>query len=144
MCADIYNFLFSDFDEALIRSFISSYLNGFLEKTSYYEYPPYSGETLFETDDFEKFLVFLLSEKKAYFHFYFSPAGVECANEISGGMIFFNRDGTLYLGLTVIDDCINKYTKEINSKFGSEIALICYETLPPNNALDFERAYYEN
>jgi hypothetical protein len=143
MHADIY-FLFTEFDEALIRSFISAYLNGFSETTSYYEYPPYSGKNSFETDDFEKFLAFLLSEKKAYFHFYFSPSSVEYTTEIEGGMIFFNRDGTLYLGLTVRESCINKYTEEINSKFGSKIALVCHETLPPNNALDFEKAYYKN
>lgn len=118
-----------------ISDFIDKYLRDFQEEVDYYEYPPYFGETEFETRDFNEMLSFVLEGGNRSFRFYFeNPANVETPK----GMIFVNSDGSVFLGLGVHPDYSVKYEHALRNDFHSSLILICNETLVPDNLREFK------
>jgi hypothetical protein len=76
--------------------FHDDYLMGFIETSDYYEYPAYSSEPTYETNNVDEMMNFMLEGNKGYYRFYFKNPN---KSNVHYGMIFFNQDNTLVLGL---------------------------------------------
>lgn len=94
-----------------ITTFIDKYLKGFKEEVDYYEYPPFFGETEFETENYEEMLSFVLKGDNKSFRFYFEN------KETPKGMIFVNKDGSVFLGLGVPSEYSSKYENKFKNSF---------------------------
>jgi hypothetical protein len=129
--------LIEERQKAIVDNFINNYLKPFEELSDYYEYPPYSDDIEFETSDFNQMLSFIFEKENRYFHFYFN---LERHSYIKRGMIFFNADGSvlLGLGLGVESNKIAFYTNKLSEDFNSPFILICNNVLPPNNRIEFK------
>ena len=117
------------------EAFTQKYLKGFKETNGYYEYPPFKGENEFETDDYELMLSYVLQREKSEFSFYFRN---DADKEKPFAMMFFNKDGSLYLGLGVYPKFASKYEQELKNDFESSLIMFCYNTIPPDNLNEFK------
>lgn len=119
-----------------IRNFREKFLCNYIEISEYYEFPPYVPRTEFETENFEEMFNFILSEKGRNYRFYFKS---QIESEIQLGMIFFNKDNTLIVGLVVSETKVDKYLKEIKEMINASYCLTTFETAPPETAEEFKR-----
>lgn len=129
---DIY-VLLKEYDKNLIADFRLRYLKNMYETAEYYEYPPYFGKTEFETSNYEVMLDFIINNKKD-FRFYFKN---KPNNEIVSGMIFFNKDKSVLLGLQVETKNTLKFSNSLRKDYNSNYLMICNNVPPPNNIKDF-------
>ena len=118
-----------------ITTFIDKYLKGFKEEVDYYEYPPFFGETEFETENYKEMLSFVLKGNNKSFRFYFEN---QENKETPKGMIFINKDGSVFLGLGVHSDYSSKYENKFKNDFHSSLILVCNESLPPDTLSEFK------
>jgi len=118
-----------------VEAFTQKYLKGFKETNGYYEYPPFTGETEFETDDYKLMRSYVLQREKSDFRFYFENAANK---ETPFAMMFFNEDGSLYLGLGVYSQFASKYEQKLKDDFKSSLIMFCYNTIPPDNLTEFK------
>jgi hypothetical protein len=133
---DIY-ILVDKFSNEKVYFFINKYLSGLEPLSQYYEYPPYSGKTEFETENYQEMLVFILKVRGRYFRFYFKNPSNDMA--VKFGMIFFNEDGSLILGLSISSDYIVEYENKMKEDFNSQYIMIVNEISPPNNSSEFKQ-----
>jgi hypothetical protein len=117
-----------------MSKFTGNYLKGFRPESDYFEYPPFFGDTEFETDDYREMLDYVLSENGRSFQFYFVNAENQ---ESPRAMIFINKDGSVFFGLGVESRFSGKLGKILGEDFGSSLILFCNECLPPDNLADF-------
>jgi len=125
---------FSNREES-IAQFTQKYLEGFNETNGYYEYPTFRGETEFETDDYKLMLSYILQKEKSKFRFYFTNAANK---ETPFAMMFFNEDGSAYLGLAVDSQFTSKYKQQLEKDFKSSLIMFCNNTTPPDNLTEFK------
>lgn len=118
-----------------IEQFTEIYLSGFKESATYYEFPRFRGETEFETDDYKLMMSYVLTREDIGFRFYFDNAANK---ETPFAMIFFNEDGSLFLGLSVYPQFMSKYEYQLKKDFQSSLIMFCYNTTPPNNLDEFK------
>jgi len=118
-----------------IEAFTEKYLKGFKETNGYYEYPRFRGEIEFETDDYKLMLSYVLQREKSKFRFYFENAA---NNEVPFAMMFFNGDGSVFLGLGVESPFASKYEQKLRDDFNSSLIMYCYNTPPPDNLTEFK------
>jgi len=133
--AEVY-VLLERIDERQITFFRMQYLSGFVESSTCYQYPFGRRETVFETDDPEGMMKFMLTGDKGYFRFYFrnpNPHGIQT------GMIFFNSDNTLVLGVRIEERDTDVYVERLMKDFDSDLIMITYHVPPPDNAEEFKR-----
>lgn len=121
--------------EESIGLFTQKYLKGFKETNGYYEYPPFSDETEFETDDYKLMLSYVLQKEKSNFRFYFANAANK---ETPFAMMCLNEDGSLFLGLGVYPQFASKYEQKLKKDFKSSLIMFCYHTIPPDNLTEFK------
>lgn len=138
MLLDIY-LLKEDFEKRDITLFINNYIKGMISTVDYYEYPQYSENNQFETDSFQNMLNFILEKKGRYFRFYFRNNSID--EDIKFGMIFFNKDNSLILGISIPILTKDYYRECLVQDFDSEFILECYEVVPPNNVKDFKNEF---
>jgi hypothetical protein len=119
------------------KLFTEKYLNGFAEVNEYYEYPQFRGKTEFETVDYREMILFVLKREGRKYRFYFKN---EANRETPFAMMFFNEDGSLFLGIEVHSDYQSKYEDKLRNDFKSSMIMICNNILPPNNLVDFKLA----
>jgi len=96
---------------------------------------PFKGETEFGTDDYKLMLSYVLQREKSKFRFYFANAANK---EAPFAMMFFNEDGSLYLGLGVDSQFALKYEQQLKNDFKSSLIMFCYNTTPPDNLTEFK------
>ncbi|WDF76857.1 hypothetical protein PQ469_23520 [Mucilaginibacter sp. KACC 22773] len=118
-----------------IETFTQNYLKGFKETNGYYEYPRFRGEIEFETDDYKLMLSYILQKEKSRFCFYFEN---EENSEAPFAMMFFNEDGSLFLGLGVHEQFESKYEQMLKNDFKSSLIMFCYNVMPPDNLAEFK------
>ncbi|MEO7213749.1 hypothetical protein [Mucilaginibacter sp.] len=118
-----------------VEAFTQKYLKGFKESATYYEYPRYKGETEFETDDYKLMMSYVLKRENIEFRFYFEN---KTNKETSFAMIFFNKDGSVFLGLGVERKFMSKYEHQLKHDFNSSLIMFCYHTVPPDNLAEFK------
>ena len=118
-----------------IEVFTQKYLQGFKDANGYYEYPPFRGENEFETDDYKLMLSYVLRREKSKFRFYFEN---KANKETPFAMMFFNEDGSLFLGLGVYSQFASKYEQKLENDFKSSLIMFCYNTIPPDNLTEFK------
>lgn len=132
---DIYVAIEASKKDESIAFFIAKYLKNFKEEADYYEYPPFFGETEFETEDYYEMISFVLKGINKSYRFYFED---QENNESPKRMIFINKDGSVFLGLGVYPNYSSKYECALMNDFNSSLILICNETLPPDNLKKFK------
>jgi len=111
------------------------YLKGFKETNGYYEYQLFRGETEFETDDYELMMSYVLQTEPGKFRFYFKN---EDDKETPFAMMFFNEDGSLFLGLGVYSQFASKYEQKLKNDFKSSLIMFCYNSMPPDSLTEFK------
>ena len=132
---DIYVGVESVKKEESIKLFINKYLNNYKEESQYYEYPPFFGETEYETEDYKEMMSFVLKENGRSFRFYYESKENP---EAPKGMIFINEDGSVFLGLGVFSEFTSKYKTLLESDLQTSAVLICNEALPPETFEEFK------
>ena len=133
--------LLESFSVDVIDLFRKHYLKDFEEVAAYYEYPPYRGQTQFETGVVDEMISFMLQGNRGYFRFYFrNPAVIE----VFDGMIFFNNDNTLTLGVSVLPEFQDFYINKLKKDFNSAQIMVCHEVPPPRNREDFIKIINKN
>ncbi len=138
---DIYIGLDTPKKHDVISFFIENYLKDFKEESEYYEYPPFFGETEFETENYSEMISYILKEKGRTYRFYFENL---TNREMLKGMIFINRDGSIYLGVGVYNSFSKIYQEKLKTDFHSSLIMICNEVLPPDNLNDFKTSLIAN
>ena len=137
MTNEIY-ILLENFTREDVDLFRNNYLKGFLSVADYFEYPPYPPhyiqENLFETSSMDEMIEFMLKGENGYFRFYLRPP---FSTEISMGMIFFNHDNTLTLGIDISSKLNDSYINKLISDFKSNLIMICEGPPPPSNKEEF-------
>lgn len=127
--------LLSTYTKQDVYFFRDSYIKGFEPLSTYYEYPPsLRAKNEFETENADEMIDFMLQGDKGYFRFYFEPPNPA---KIYKGMIFFNHDNTLVLGISVDSEYTEEYQEKLKKDFRSELVLIMDEFPPPSTAKDF-------
>jgi hypothetical protein len=132
---DVYIAIESSKRNESVEAFTQKYLKGFKETNGYYEYPPFKKEIEFETDDYDLMLSYVLQREKSEFTFYFRN---DADKEKPFAMIFFNEDGSVFLGLGVYPNFASKYEQMLKSDFKSSLIMFCYNTIPPDNLNEFK------
>ncbi len=124
-----------------VEFFKQNYLKGFTEESKYYEYPPFFGDTEFETDNYREMISFVLQEKGRSYRFYFENSDNK---EVQKGMIFINKDGSMYLGVGVFSPFSIEYQKRLKNDFHSSLVVICNETSPPDTLNELKEVVKKN
>ena len=81
----------------------------------------------------------ILAKENRYFRFYFKNL---LSKEM--GMIFFNEDGSLVLGLSTVSEKVDELVKKLKNDFKSEFVLIFIEAPPPDNKKDFLKLFFKS
>lgn len=116
--------------------FKENYLIGFQETHGYYEYPnSFNAITEFETDNCELMMSYILKEEDRPFRFYFRN---DTNNETPFVMMFFNSDGSLFLGLEVASELEFKYQEKLVKDFESSLIMYCDNIPPPSSLAEFK------
>jgi hypothetical protein len=128
--------LLESFARKDIDLFRSNYLKGFLPVADYFEYPPFPSHSgnQFETDNMDEMIEFMSQGGKGYFRFYLRPP---FTTEILMGMIFFNHDNTLTLGISISSKRNDLFINKLVSDFKSNLIMICEGPPPPSNKDEF-------
>jgi hypothetical protein len=80
-------------------------------------------------------LSYILQKEKSRFCFYFEN---EANSEAPFAMMFFNEDGSLFLGLGVHEQFESKYEQMLKNDFKSSLIMFCYNVMPPDNLAEFK------
>ena len=119
-----------------VKDFIKEYLKGYSSMDSFYEYPKYGAETIYEADSYEDMLEYIFSKPGRSYTFYFENK--EHAN-IKQAIIQINKDGSLCLCLSVTPDFEKVMHDELVSKYISYRVFVSYNQTLPNSILEMER-----
>ncbi len=122
-------------NHSLANIFLEKYLLGYEELSEGYSYPPYLGEVEFETDSFDDMLSFLSKNGSKYYRFYFDPNSDDSI--IKKGMLFFNTDDTMTIGIRTSEDVVQFYADKIKAEFAPTSVLMGFGIAPPSNAKEF-------
>ncbi|OON66218.1 hypothetical protein [Hymenobacter sp. CRA2] len=119
-CIDVY-ILLEHFDEATITFFRQHYLEGLSDTQDKYWWPTDAEEheIELETTDIWEMMRFLLAHPSRYI-FYFSTAE---PGATSTGMVFFNSDKRLILGVEVPTAQEQYYRQRLSADFHSNLLL---------------------
>ncbi|RXM38160.1 hypothetical protein BOQ62_19080 [Chryseobacterium sp. CH21] len=112
----------------IIFDFITDWLNDFEPEYECFEYPPYFGETEYETVDYKEMLSFVLEKEERDYRFYF-----ENKNDLkkTKGMVFINKDHSAYLGIGVNPTYEKYFTDQFIEKYKTS-PIICYNGAIPD------------
>ena len=124
-----------------IGLFTEKYLVEFAEVKEYYEYPVFRGENEFETEHYWEMISFVMEKEGREFRFYFKNTANK---ETPFGMMFFNKDGSLFLGVQVYPEFLSKYENRLKNDFNTSLIMVCYNTLPSDNLADFKSIVQEH
>ncbi len=115
-----------------ILNFINKYLSSFISKEDYFEFPKYSSNDLiiFETNEYEEMLNFVLDSKNLDYTFYLENKNNP---EYIQGIIRINSDETLCLGLGVLPEYENKYINKLKLHYNTKYIFVCQGTPPPTS-----------
>ena len=118
-----------------VELFAQHYLKGFKETNGYYEYPPFKDGNEFETHDYKLMLSYVLQLERSKYKFWFENTDNK---ETPFAMMFFNIDGSLFLGLGVHSEFSPKYVQKLEHDFKSDLIMYCYNTVPPDSLTEFK------
>lgn len=129
--------LLESFNDDDIERFMVDYIKDFDNQSDHYEYPSYGDLTEFETDSFIEMLHFILDKRGREYRFYFRNNNQQSA--IKRGMIFFNEDKSVTLGISIPTEFAEAYEDQLKKDFHTPYSMICTDTyLPPGNAQEFK------
>lgn len=112
----------------IIYDFIKEWLNDFNPEFQYFEYPQYKGITEYETDNYLNMLSFVINKPGAGYRFYFEN---ENNDKRPRGMIFINKNRSIYLGIGVTPDYEEYFVSKLKERYNS-IPIICYGNQLPD------------
>jgi hypothetical protein len=136
---DIY-ILLEKFNKDDVNLFRSNYLKNFSSLKDYFEYPSWyedGSEPEFATENIDEMIDFMMKGNKGYFRFYFDSPTSPSQKEIYMGMIFFNEDDTLVLGVKIHSSSNEYYMAKLSKDFNSNLIMICEEDTPPSTKKEF-------
>lgn len=113
----------------IICDFITDWLNDFEPEYKIFEYPPYFGETEYETQNYKEMLSFVLQKEGRDYRFYF-----ENKNDLkkTKGMVFINKDHSAYLGIGVNPTYEKYFAAQFIKKY-KILPITCYNGGIPDN-----------
>lgn len=123
-----------------IEFFIASYLEGFKAAAELFEVPQYSRVTEFSTEKIAEILEYLYNSKGLGYQLYWNNPQ---DGDIINGMVFFNEDGSLILGVSVRPEDEERYSLKLKEDFKSQYLMIYGVKLPPLSRKGFISEYRE-
>ncbi|AZA49343.1 hypothetical protein EG346_14680 [Chryseobacterium carnipullorum] len=120
---------FDKINKENIFEFIKNWLSDFEPEYECFEYPPYFGETEYETEDYTEMLSFVLEKNGRGYRFYFENNG---NIKRPKGMIFINKDHSAYLGIGVDPNYEKYFTDKFLEKYKVS-PIVCYNGQIPDN-----------
>lgn len=72
----------------------------------------------------------MLSGNKGFFRLYYKNPNPK---DVFFGIIFFNKDNTLTLGLSINQQCVENINSKLKEDFRTDFMMISYEVSPPDN-----------
>lgn len=131
---DIY-ILLEEYNENTLSSFIESYLNKMKCQSEILEYPQYFGDSIFETNSYKEMINYVTGNRFSY-DFYFESEIKD--NDLKFGVIFFNDDQSLIIGVSTESSKSRFYLNKMKKDFSANYFLVMNEILPPKNSKDFK------
>jgi len=115
--------------------FLKKYIYGFTPMTTVYEYPQHASITEFQTDRAEIMMDYLIENEKTNYRFYFS--NLHFMEEVQNGIIIFNPDHSLTLGVWVDEALEEKYAEQLRDDFAASFCVLTRGQLPPDDYAGF-------
>lgn len=119
MFEDVY--VVVDRKREIMDEFLSVFAEGFEPGSTYFEYPQYSSDVEYETDDLETFVAFLFqNESRTYSLYWNKKRAFEDGARVCNAMVFLNKDTTMTLGLSVHPDYPEEVGQKLSDYFNCE------------------------
>lgn len=115
-------------NKQMIFDFIKDWLSGFNPEYECFEYPPYFGETEYETENYSEMLSFVLAKEGRGYRFYFDN---KHNSKRPKGMIFINEDHSAYLGIGVHPNYEKYFVDQFTEKYKTS-PITCYNGAIPD------------
>ena len=137
MMYDVYVIVANKSKEVTDR-FLGNWLSDFQETADEYEYPQYEDNSKILFKDAKKLISYLLNMPGSSYSLYWNNKNLK--GEVANGMLFFNQDGSLILGISVIvEDSLKLkiYLEELGKEFGADYGFVNVENPPPESLKEF-------
>lgn len=123
-----------------VALFREKYLYNLKQAAEVYEVPQYREKPVFSTDSVDEILDYLFTNGPIEYQLYWNNPH---KSNLINGMIFFNGDGSLILGLSVMPEFEERFSSQLRKDFKSKYIIAYGEGLPPLERASFLEEYYK-